>query len=80
MKGLDQKQRFEIAKKHLENALGYKAPRLDTYSSNMPLVFKACYNWQTSGVWQTILLILSYIFMYLVIWTHEPPTTLLFAI
>lgn len=71
VKGMDQKSRFEIAKKHLENALGYKTPRLDTYSENMPRVFRACYNIQTSNMWQIILLTLSYIFMYLVIWTHS---------
>lgn len=39
----------------------------------MPLIFQACYNIQTSYLWQTALLILSYIFMYLVIWVHEKP-------
>lgn len=59
---------FEIAKKHLENALGYKTPRLDTYSSGMPRLFGICYELQTSNIWQTVLLILAYIFMYMVIW------------
>lgn len=59
------------------NALSYKAPRLDTYSEGMSKVFKVCYSLQTSNIWQLFLLILAYIFMYLVIWTHLPMTTAL---
>lgn len=32
VKDMHEKQRFQIAKEHLLNALSYKAPRLDTYS------------------------------------------------
>ena len=71
---MDEKQRFAIARDHLYNALGYKAPRLDTYSENISRVFKVCYNLQTSNIWQTFLLILSYIFMYLVVFTHKKIT------
>lgn len=80
VRDMDEKQRFAIAREHLENALGYKAPRLDTYSENMSKVFMVCYNLQTSGIWQTFLLILAYIFMYLVVFTHKPATDTLFAV
>jgi hypothetical protein len=70
IKDMDEKKRFEIAKAHLMNALNYKAPRIDTYSESMSKIFKVCYHLQTSNLWQFFLLIMAYIFMYLVIWTH----------
>ena len=62
--GLDEKQRFKIAKRHLNDALRYKTPRLDTYSNNLTKRFKLCYKVQTADLWQQFLLVLSYIIMY----------------
>jgi hypothetical protein len=75
VRDMDEKKRFEIAKIHLLNALNYKAPRLDTYSESISRVFKLCYHLQTSNLWQNFLLLLAYIFMYLVVWTHLPMST-----
>ncbi len=46
----------------------------------MPRIFRVCYELQTSNMWQTILLVLAYIFMYLVIWAHEEPSVTLIAV
>ena len=69
--GLGDKKRFEIAKRHLEDALNYKTPRLDTYSNHLSKRFKICYNIQTSIIWIRFLMILSYVFMYAVIAINE---------
>ena len=64
--GLDDQQRFHIAKKHLDDALQFKTPRLDTYSTNLSKKFKVCYNIQTSTLWSYFLILLSYLYMYVI--------------
>jgi hypothetical protein len=66
IKGMNEKQRFEKAKQHLEDALAYKTPRPDAFTSELPWIFKVVYGIQTSKLWQSLLFILSYVLMYLV--------------
>lgn len=61
--GLGEKERFKIAKDYLNDALHYRAPRLDIHLDNSRR-FQVCYKVQTSLFWQKFLLVLSYIYMY----------------
>jgi hypothetical protein len=60
-------QKFEKAKAHMMDSIGYKHPRPESEALDTPLLFKVVYKVQSSSVWEWMLFFLGYVFMYLVI-------------
>jgi hypothetical protein len=67
IKHMTQEQRFEKAKAHVLDSLSYRSPRPDSESLDTPTRFRIVYAIETSSLWQWMLFILSYVFMYFVI-------------
>ena len=55
------------------NALQYRAPRLQSEEKSLSVFFNLVYTVQTSLPWQTVLLLLSYLFMYMIFFTAKKP-------
>lgn len=78
--GKNELQRFQLARKHLFNALDYKTPRLDILEDNVSPVLKNVYLLQTNYIWRAFLLLLAYLFMYSAFFGHVRPSYTLIGI
>ena len=78
--GKNEQQRFELARKHLFNALDYKTPRIDILEESVSPVLKTVYLVQTNYIWRAFLLLLAYLFMYAAFFGHVRPSYTLIGI
>lgn len=58
---------MEKAKQHVHDALRYKGPRFDILNSNEPKFYKTVYQVQTSTLWELIMGIFSFAYMYMIV-------------
>lgn len=64
---LDEEERFLRAKTHLEDALQYRQPRIDRFDPAQHVLFRRAYAVQTHSYWETLVQVLSFIYMYLLL-------------
>ena len=70
-KFMDQTQRFQKAKSHIIDALKNKPSRPINYSPHLPASYYILYFVQSSFLWDWLVFILSFVYMYLVILDNE---------
>ena len=58
---------MDIAKWHVHDALRYKGPRFDILNSSEPKFYKTVYQVQTSTLWEFIMGIFSFAYMYMIV-------------
>lgn len=67
---LDQEQRFTRAQIHLEDALKYKNPRIDRFDPEQPLLYSIAHKVQTHLIWETLVQVMSFLYMYFILLEH----------
>lgn len=73
-------ERFEIAKRHVLNALDFKKLRMDLELPETSRTVKLVYDIQTNLQWKSFLHLMSYIYMYASFFGHVHPSRALLAI
>lgn len=64
---LNEEERFLRAKMHLEDALKYRQPRIDRFDEEQHCLYRSAYSVQTNGLWTALVQIMSFVYMYLLL-------------
>lgn len=67
---LNQQDRFERAKIHLEDALKYKNPRIDRFDDSQNCLYTMAFALQTHFLWVSLVQVMSFVYMYFILFDN----------